>query len=630
MKLRFRLPAAGLALTLLLTPMAQALTPDQAIGLLDTFYIDPLPQSVREQTTISGILEALGDPYTEYFTAEELAAFNASLSDVQQVGAGLSLSLTDGGLLVNRVIPDSAAEAGGLLAGDIVTAVDGTSLAGMDLNEASALLTGQEGTTFRLTYLREGQSHTVTLTRKAFVVPTAYGELMDGHIGYLTCDVFGDETADHVAESLGTYASQADRWIMDLRGNGGGNLTAALDTISCFTGGPASRLVYLMQRDNSLSAQGSKMTQLTDAPLIVLTNGQSASASELVSAALRDTGSGLLVGERTYGKGVAQVLLDEHNLPQFFPDGDALKVTTYRFFSPAGTSNDTVGVMPHLLLDQSLADEAAVLLSASEPQGSTSGMVRMDWNGAWYIDLEQACSPDYQAAFTALLEALPDGVLLRQGTGSGWEATSADALAAACSLTNYAPRGFTDTAQSPYSEEIDLLATYGVLLGAGDGTFYPTQTLTRAQLCALLAQAINCRVPTGESQFSDVSMDDWYCLAVNALASMGLVTGVGGGRFDPDAPVSHEQFITILARLGRRLDLGLIQTWQDRPDTASAEYSGYSSWAWDSVWLLAQDEEGLLWASPADIDPTAATTREEAAALTCTLLCRLNLLPSLL
>lgn len=125
-------------------------------------------------------------------------------------------------------------------------------------------------------------------------------------------------------------------------------------------------------------------------------------------------------------------------------------------------------------------------------------------------------------------------------------------------------------------------------------------------------------------------MDDWYGLAVNALASMGLVTGVGGGRFDPDAPVSHEQFITILARLGRRLDLGLIQTWQDRPDQAGTDYVNYSSWAWDSVWLLAQDEEGLLWASPADIDPTAATTREEAAALTCTLLCRLNLLPSLL
>ena len=136
-------------------------------------------------------------------------------------------------------------------------------------------------------------------------------------------------------------------------------------------------------------------------------------------------------------------------------------------------------------------------------------------------------------------------------------------------------------------------------------------------------------MPTGESKFSDVSMDSWYGPAVNALASMGLVAGVGDGRFDPDAPVSHEQFITILARLGRRLDLDFMQTWRNCPDTASAEYAGYASWAWESVWLLDQDEDGLLWAAPADIDPTGATTREEAAALTCTLLCRLNLLPSL-
>ena len=629
MKLRFRLPAAALALTLLLTPMAQALTPDQALVLLDTFYIDLLPQSVTEQTTVSGMLEALGDPYTQYFTAEDLAAFNASLSDVHQVGAGISMTMGESGPTVARVIAGSAAEKAGLLPGDVLTTVDGRTLEGASLEDVSDLLSGQEGTSFQLTYLRDGQSHTVTLTRCAFVVPTAYAQLVDDHIGYLTCDAFGEETTNHVAEALTTYANQADHWIMDLRNNGGGNMETALQMIGCFTG-PADRLSYLMQQNGAVSADGTRMPQLSDEPLIVLTNLYSASASELFAAAIRDTGSGLLVGGRTYGKGVAQVLLDASLFPDCFSEGDALKVTTYRFFGPGRSSNDTIGVMPHLLVDQDLADETAVLLSAPEPQGSTSGMVRIDWNGAWYIDLEQACSDEWKAVFTALLEALPDGVLIRQGTGSGWKATSAGALAAACSLTDYTPRRFTDTDQSPYSDEIDLLTTYGVLLGAGDGSFHPTQTLTRAQLCTLLAQALHCKMPTGESKFSDVSMDSWYGPAVNALASMGLVAGVGNGRFDPDAPVSHEQFITILARLGRRLDLDFMQTWRDCPDTASAEYADYASWAWESVWLLDQDEDGLLWAAPADIDPTGATTREEAAALTCTLLCRLNLLPSLL
>ena len=437
MKLRFRLPAVGLAASLLLTTAAQALNPSQALTLLNWYYLDPLPDQVFEQTDMNGIIQALGDPYTEYFTAEEYAAFHASLSDSELVGAGVSIQLADDGLLVTRVIPGSAAEAGGLLAGDVITAIDGQSCMKISLEQASALLGGEVGTSFQLTYLRDGQAHTVTLTRCAFVVPTAYTELWEDHIGYVACDAFGPETAGHVQEGLETYGSQADHWIMDLRNNGGGEVTAALNTISYFAG-PNDQLVYMRASDGSINAQGSQSAQITDEPLIVLTNFYSASASELFASAIRDTGSGLLVGARTYGKGVAQILLDSTLFPAFFSEGDALKMTAYRFFGPAGTSNDTIGVMPHLLLNPSLADEAAVLLSSPEPQGDTSGTARIDLNGAWYIDLEQACSTSYQAAFTALLEALPDGVLLRTGTGDGWEATTAADLAklAAAALDN--------------------------------------------------------------------------------------------------------------------------------------------------------------------------------------------------
>ena len=629
MKLPVRLSAAAVAALLLLSPAAQALTPDQARALLDNFYVDPVPQQVLDQPTVPDMLRALGDPYTQYFTAEDYAAFSASLSDVYQVGAGLSLVAADGGLLVRRVIPGSAAEAGGLCAGDIVTAVDGRPLVGLSLEEASGLMTGQAGSTFQLTYLRAGQPCTVTLTRRAFVVPTAYAELVDDHIGYLTCDAFGGETTSHVSQALETYGDQADRWILDLRDNGGGNLDAALQTITCFTG-PNDRLAYLMQQNGALSAEGGQSRQQNDDPLIVLTNRFSASASELFAAAIRDTGSGLLVGDRTYGKGVAQILLDDSLFPECFSEGDALKITAYRFYGPAGTSNDTAGVMPHLLVEHDLADEVAVLLSAPAPRTNTGGTVRIDWNGAWYIDLEQACSAEFRPAFTALLEALPDGIRIQRGTETGWTPVTPEALAAECGRTDYVPRGFRDTAQSPYAGQIDLLATYGMLLGAGDGSFRPSEVLSRGQLCVLLAQALNCNVPAGDSLFSDVSMKDWYGPAVNALASMGLVTGVGEGRFAPLEPVSHEQFIAILARLGRRMDLDLNRAWRERPDAAEAAYAGYSGWAWPSVWLLDQDEEGLLWAAPEEIDPAAPTTREEAAALTCALLCRLNLLPSLI
>ena len=174
MKLPFRLPAAGLAAAILLTTAAQALTPAEALTLLNRYYLDPLPDQVFEQTDVEGMVQALGDPYTEYLTAEEYAAFRASLSDSELVGAGVSIRLTDGGLLVTRVIEGSAAQAGGLLAGDVITAIDGQPLTGVTLDQASALLGGEVGSSFQLTYMREGRSHTVVLTRCAFMVPTAY------------------------------------------------------------------------------------------------------------------------------------------------------------------------------------------------------------------------------------------------------------------------------------------------------------------------------------------------------------------------------------------------------------------------------------------------------------------------
>ena len=460
-----RLFALPLALTLLLSPAAQALTPDQARELLQDYYIDEVPEDVLDQNTIQAMLEALGDPYTTYFSPEEYGAFTGSMSDTDTVGVGIYSLVTADGPLIQRVYENTPA----------------------------------------------------------------------------------------------------------------------------------------------------------------------ASASELFASDIRDTNTGILVGGRTFGKGVAQTVLDQRALPDYFPDGDAIKITSYRFYAPSGSTTDTVGLIPHLLVDPDLAPEVATLLSASSPKGSTEGYLRIDFNWRWYVELDTALSEAHRDAFTALLEALPDGVRVLEGTGGpdGWADTTVEELVGRYVLTSYRDRSFTDTAGSPYAAQIDRLATYGILAGTGGGAFQPEGSLTRAQLCALLAQALNCRVPTGESQFTDVSMDDWYGLCVNAVARLGLVEGVGEGRFAPDAPVSHEQFITIMARLSQRL--------QEMPADA-AEATGllsYSGWARDSVWLLALSQKGLLgntinllWEPLEDIDPAAVTTREEAAALTCTLLNYFGILPS--
>ena len=331
-KRRTRLLSLFLGLSLALSPAARALTPEQAGDLLDVYYIDDVPEEVLEQSTISGMLEALGDPYTQYFTPEEYALFSSSMSDTELVGIGISSLITGEGLLIQRVYEDTPAASGGLQAGDLITAVDGTDIAGQDGDTMTGLLQGEPGTQVAVTYLRDGESTTVSLTRAAITIPTAYTELWDGHIGYIDCDTFGGETVEHFTDGLETYGDQADRWIVDLRGNGGGVVDAAIGAVSTFSG--SGLLAYLKDSDGSYGAFGSNDEALTTAPVIVLADENTASASELFASDVRDTGVGIVIGSRSFGKGVAQIVLDENSLPGYFDNGDAMKITTYRFYAP--------------------------------------------------------------------------------------------------------------------------------------------------------------------------------------------------------------------------------------------------------------------------------------------------------
>ncbi len=634
MRRSVRLPALGLTFAILCTTSAQALTPDQARDLLTQYYIDEVPQPVLDQDTIEQMLEVLGDPYTQYFSPEQYNIFTSSMEDSQLVGVGGSFTLAKDGLLTVRIFPGSAAEQAGLQEGDLITAADGQPLAGLSLDQAGMVLRGTEGTTLSITYLRDGVSSTVTLTRTPFLVPTAYTEIWEGRIGYLDCDTFGADTLTHFLEDLSRHDATVSGWMVDLRDNPGGDYSAAMGTIGCFTGQDTRS--YLRDGMGQYAAYGTGVDKQTTHPLLVLTNAGSASASELFAASIRDTGSGLLVGERTYGKGVAQTVLDQNSFPAYFPDGDAMKITTFRFYGPSGATNDTIGVIPHLLLDASLADEVGTLLLGEPPAESSAQYLRLELAGVWYLSLDQALTAEYRPAFVSLLEALPEGAVLQQGSAEGWAAVSPADLARELALTEYTPRGFADTSSSPYEAQIQHLAAYDMLRGTGEKSYQPTAPLTRAQLCSLLAQVLNCKTPAGTSTFSDVSMEDWYGPAVHALASMGLVNGTGGSLFEPDAPISHEQFITIMSRLAKRLSMAMDLTWQDRPDTAGDSFSHWSDWAREEAWLLSQSQTGLLnntvnllWMAPEQIDPAAVTTREEAAALTYSLLYWIGILPEI-
>ena len=635
-RLRRPLTAAVLAAALTLPLSAQALTPEQAGELLQSYYVDPVPQSVLDQDTIDGMLDALGDPYTYYFTPEEYADFTASLSDPKVVGIGVVCRYSPLGPQITQVLEGSPAHRGGLRAGDIITQADGVSLGGLSLEEAVALLRGEIGASVRVTYQREDTEAQVTLERDTITVATTTTTLLDGHIGYIDCDRFGQEAGQHFREGIQALDGQVNAWIVDLRDNSGGYTQAAAETAACFAG--PGTTAYLRDGQDQYSSLSSQSESLTLYPVIVLVNENSASASELFANSIRDRGAGIVVGERTFGKGVVQTVLDRTTMPDYFPEGDGIKITSHRFFSPHGNTNDKLGVIPNVLVEEGAALDAARLLAGPDPAGDTEGILRVDLDWRWYIDLDQAMSQELRPVLQALLSALPFGTTVHMGLGGpdGWETMSPLGAAERLQL-ELAPQGFADHLDSPYSEALDLLKTYGLIHGDEAGLFHPQDSMSRAELAQMIANLLDAMDPAAACPFVDVPDDAWYRTAVSSIAKLGLINGVGGDRFDPEGTVSHQQFITILGRLSAWLNLSFYNSMAklDPEQTAMPELAAYADWAKPWAWLLSYSQKNLLggtismlWTTADQIDPQGITQRDEAAYAICRMLTLAEIVPS--
>lgn len=624
---------AGLAALLMTSTSALALSVEDAIQLIESFYVDAIPASVYEQTTVQDVIDALGDSYTLYMTAEEYDSFLSSMEDTTLVGIGISYTATEEGVLLAEIMPDSAAEIGGLLSGDVITHVNDFPLMGLTTAEVVPLFNDEIGTQVTLTYLRDGAPYTVTLTRTEFTIPNTFYELIDDHICLIESYAFGEDTLTHFDQAFEEYG-YADRFIIDLTLNGGGYTSYATTVAGYFVGDQTAG--YYKESDGQYYALPTEATRKTLYPAIVLTSSSTASASEIFASAIETADAGIVVGDRTYGKGVSQYVLSDEVLPSFF-DGDALKITFSRNFSSKGNTLNVIGVIPDLLVDPNYAYDIALLLS-STVSDDTQGYLRIDLDWRWTVDLEMALSDQYIEAFSALLSALPAHVNVWMGTGGadGWTATTAQEVATAYDVV-YVDRSFTDTDQSPYADEIDYLASYYLLNCDSSGAFNPTQELTRGEFCLMLAQALNCTVPTGDSLFSDTPMDTTYGAAVNALARLNLVNGYDDGTFLPDQTITNQDLITIMGRLGEYVfipffvDLATYEL-EVLEDPALADYS---SWAKEYAWLLGLSQTNvygsqvnLLWDEVDTLDPYATATKEEVAYVLYQMFTYTDLLPN--
>jgi carboxyl-terminal processing protease len=303
-----------------------------------TEAVDAPPEEVLVEAALEGMLETLDDPYALYYDATEFARFNQNL-DGSFSGVGLLLEELPDGPTVVRALPDTPAQRAGIETGERIVSVDGEDVRDLPLAAIVDLVTGEEGTDVTLGLEGGPQGpREVELTRETIEAPTVESELLDDGAGIAHLITFSQNAAEELRDTIdGLLASGAEGIILDLRGNPGGLLNEAVDVASIFVDG---ELVVSVREssgnERELRAGGDG---LTDVPLVVLVDGGSASASEIVAGALQDLDRAEVVGETTFGKGTVQTVRP-------LSDGGGVKFTTAEYLTPSGDSIEGVGVVP--------------------------------------------------------------------------------------------------------------------------------------------------------------------------------------------------------------------------------------------------------------------------------------------
>jgi carboxyl-terminal processing protease len=296
---------------------------------------------------LDGMMRSVNDRYTVFLTPKEYAALNQDLDGGDFGGTGIVIQIDDQTkyILVENVIPDGPADKAGIQQDDLITAIDGKSTKGLTVQQASAKLRGKEGTRVSIAVTRDGAPVTpIAITRAKIHQLSVYEKMLPGKIGYVALTVFGRDTGAELNAALTRLQQEHARAVvLDLRDNGGGYLQAAVAVSSKFI--PSGPIVSVESRASNITTLEADDTAIDPLPLVVLVNGYTASASEITSGAIQDSGVGTIMGTKTFGKGVVQTIFP-------LPDGSAVKVTTARYLTPRNRDINHLGITPDVVVTE--------------------------------------------------------------------------------------------------------------------------------------------------------------------------------------------------------------------------------------------------------------------------------------
>lgn len=322
---------------------------EEIYNTIDEYYLNGIDNDKMKDGIYKGMVDSLGDPYTVYYNTEEYKQFTSSSSGTYSgIGVAVSQNVTTGAITIVKTFKKGSGEKEGMKPGDVIYKVEGKKIEGLELSKVVSMIKGEEGTFVKVTVLRDGKEIEFNLERKKLEVDTVNYRMEDRSgkkIGYISVSEFDEVTASQFKSAISELNKEGmEGLVIDLRDNPGGLLDVTCEMLDRMI--KKGLLVYTVDKYGKRVDEDATDSDSFDKPVAILVNGNSASASEVFSGAMKDYKAANLVGTKTFGKGIVQSIVP-------FGDGTAMKVTVSKYYTPNGVNIHGTGIEPDVVVELS-------------------------------------------------------------------------------------------------------------------------------------------------------------------------------------------------------------------------------------------------------------------------------------